>query len=244
MPNVRLVIEYDGSGFHGWQKQPGVRTIQDELEKIIRLVLREDIPYVMASGRTDAGVHARGQVVNFKTAQVPDLRRLGYSISSILKGEVSVVRADFVPDEFHSCRSTKRKEYRYTILHRDAPAVLDRRFVWHVGGRLDVDRMRDEASSLVGEWDFTSMRASGCESPSAVKRILESELLTDGDYLIYRVVGEGFLKQMVRIIVGTLVEMGRGDITAAMGEILASRDRRSAGLTAPAQGLCLEWVEY
>lgn len=244
MPNIRLIVEYDGSRFHGWQKQPGVRTIQEELERVIRMVLREQIPFVAASGRTDAGVHARGQVVNFNCSSVPDLHRLKHAISSLMKGELSVIEASVAPDDFHSCRSTKQKQYTYTILHRDSPAVLDKGHAWHVGGSLDIERMIKEAALLVGQHDFTSFRAANCGGLSPIKRILESEVTFEPPYLRYRVVGEGFLKQMVRIIVGTLVTMGRGEMERTVTEILAARDRTQAGVTAPAYALCLDWVEY
>ena len=243
MPNVRLVVEYNGSEFHGWQKQPRLRTIQGELQSVLQTVLREEIPYVNASGRTDAGVHAQGQVVNFPCQSVPDLHRLKHSISNIMKGELSVVRAEVVSDQFHATRDARRKQYSYTILHRDAPAVLDAGRVWHVAGPLNIEAMREAVGVLVGTHDFSSFQAAGCNSRSSVKEIFESEFTFDDPYLVYRVIGSGFLKQMVRTIVGTAVEIGKGTL-GSMQAILEARDRTRAGITAPAHGLCLDWVDY
>jgi tRNA pseudouridine38-40 synthase len=245
VPNIRLIVEYDGSCFHGWQKQPNVRTVQEELEKVLKIALREDIPWLAASGRTDSGVHAKGQVVNFHCQNIPDLHRLKHSVSSMMKGELAVRAAEIVDDSFHSCKSTKSKQYTYTILHRHAPAVLDKGRVWHVADRLDIGRMQREARVLVGTHDFTSLQGTGCQAVSPIKEIFRSEVLHQEDYLIYEVVGAGFLKHMVRNIVGTLIAFGRGDMRLpSMEAVLAAQNRRIAGMTAPAHGLCLDWVEY
>ncbi len=245
MPNVRLVIEYDGAQFHGWQKQTGLRTVQGELHKMLELILREKISCVFASGRTDAGVHAKRQVVNFHCQGSPDLYVLKHAVSSLLRGELGVLEAEFVSPDFHSQHCAKRKQYLYTILNRPAPPVLDRGKVWHVSSKLAVAKMQQEAAVLVGEHDFNSFRAQDCTSVTSIKTILESEIISAGDYLYYRVVGTGFLKQMVRIIVGTLVAIGRGrQEPDSVATILERKDRRCAGPTAPAHGLCLDWVKY
>jgi tRNA pseudouridine38-40 synthase len=246
VPNVRLIVEYDGSRFHGWQIQPGLRTIEGELERVISLVLRETIHPIYASGRTDAGVHARRQVVNFHTtAAEPDLLRLSHSISNLLRGELAVLAADIVPDDFNSRYSAKSKQYSYHILNRFGPAVLDRGRCWYVGSPLDVERMHREAQTLVGEHDFTSFRGSGCHATTAVKTIFESEVYREGDRIVYRVVGSGFLKHMIRNIAGTLVALAQGRLAyASMQAVLDAKDRRVGGMTAPAHGLFLDWVDY
>lgn len=244
MPNIVLTVEYDGSRFHGWQFQPGLKTIEGSLLEALRAVLREDIRAVSASGRTDAGVHARGQVVNFRTQQTPDLYRLRHAVSSVMRGELSVLKAEFAPDDFHSTRSAKSKQYSYRILNRQAPAILDQGRVWFVPKPLDLERMRSEAAALIGERDFKVFQGQGCSARTTIKTIFESEVISDGDEVIYRVVGSGFLKHMVRSIVGTLVLMGHGRISSSMEEILAARDRRRKGVTAPAHGLYLDWVTY
>jgi tRNA pseudouridine38-40 synthase len=245
VPNIRLIIEYDGAGFHGWQKQGELRTIQVELGKVLSIILRCDVGTLHAAGRTDSGVHARGQVVTFKFGEVPDLRRLAQGVSHLMKGEVAVLSADVVPDSFHPGRDSTHKQYTYCILTRDAPAVLDARRVWHVHRRLDLALMRECAAQVIGEHDFTSFQDSDCCAKSPIKTIYSSQLLEEGDLLLYRVIGSGFLKQMVRNITGTLVDIGRGTLkTRSCSEILGKLDRRVAGMTAPAHGLCLDWVSY
>lgn len=245
MVTVKLRIEYDGSGFHGWQKQPRLRTVQSELERVVRLVCRQEIGPLHAAGRTDAGVHARGQVVTFRVANPPDLWRLQQGVSHILKGELSVLSAELVDPDFHPGISSTHKQYSYRILNRPAPAVLDARRVWHISQPLELEPMHLCAASLVGEHDFSSFRDSECGALSPIKTIYSSQLHWEGDILVYRVIGSGFLKQMVRNIVGSLVDVGRGRLKVrSFTEILAQRDRRVAGVTAPAHGLCMDWVSY
>jgi len=245
MPNIRLIIEYDGSHFHGWQRQPNLRTIQGELERIVRMVLREDIPVIHSAGRTDAGVHARGQVVNFHVEKECDLKRLKLSISSLMRGEVSVLSADYAPEDFHSRRSAISKQYSYKILQRDCPPALDKGKVWHIPVALDLELMQEEAKIFIGSHDFSSFRSKDCVQPSPFKTIIESEVIVDSPYVIYRVIGRGFLKQMVRIMVGTLV--GRAKHYAwikSIPEIFEAKDRSTAAMSAPAHGLYLDWVRY
>ncbi len=245
MPNVRLILEYNGKGFHGWQTQPGLRTIETELLRALRIVLREDIGPLYVSGRTDSGVHARGQVVNFFVAQNPDLLRLMRSVSSLLRGELAVRSAEIVPEDFHARKSALSKQYSYTLYHAANPPVLERGQAWYVGAKLDILKMQSLALECVGTHDFTSFRGHGCMAKSAVRTIFESEISWEEPYLRYRVVGQGFLKQMVRNIVGTLVELGRERLALpSISEVLAAKDRRAAGPTAPAHGLCLDWVRY
>ena len=245
MPNIRIIIEYNGSGFHGWQIQHGVRTIQAELSKAIATVLRMPIGTLHAAGRTDSGVHAKGQVVSFKVDGEVDFNTLIRGVSHILRPELSIRSAEVVPDNFHPGRRATRKLYQYTILNRDAPAVLDYGRVWHVGRELNRQEMKEQVKVLVGEHDFSGFRDSECTAKSPIKKIFRSEIIEQGEYLIYCVEGSGFLKQMVRNIVGSIVEIGKGRPEAhSMQEILDSRDRRIAGPTAPPYGLCMEWVKY
>ncbi len=242
---IAMVLEYDGGGFCGWQVQPGgIRTIQEELSKAIKTFLRCDIGHLSASGRTDSGVHAKKQVVSFTIDSVPDLKKLTYGVSSILKGEVSIVKACIVPDTFHARASALSKKYKYTILYREAPAALDKGRVWHLRGPLDIELMIENAKSLEGTHDFTSFRAAGCMAKSPVREIFQSNIIWKAPYLTYEVIGEGFLKQMVRNIVGTLVDSACGKLERSFAEVLAAKDRRAGGVTAPGMGLCLEWVEY
>jgi tRNA pseudouridine38-40 synthase len=245
VPNIRIDIEYDGSGFCGWQWQPGRRSIQQTLQSALETVLREKISVLYASGRTDAGVHARRQTCSFKISGMPDLQRMAFGVTSILRGEIAVLSAEYVGDEFNARRSSKRKQYRYVILNRRAHPALDRGRLWHVPLPLDFSRLQQEAQALVGSHDFRSFQAVGCQSLSTIKEIYESEWTRVGDELHYRVVGNAFLKQMVRNIVGTQVDLCRGALKlGTMIDVIAAKDRRMAGQTAPAMGLYLDWVEY
>lgn len=245
MRQVKLIVEYNGRGFHGWQKQPALRTIQGELERIITTVVRSPIGPLHAAGRTDAGVHARGQVVTFRTEHEVDLYRLAQGVSHLMKGELSVISADFVPLEFHPGISSTHKQYSYRILNRATPAVLEAHTLWHIAPPLDLAKMQQDAALLIGTHDYSAFRDSTCTAVSTVKTIYSSAWEQIGDLLIYRVVGTGFLKQMVRNIVGTLTDIGRGRIRdRTFAEIIASKDRRLAGVTAPAHGLTMDWVAY
>lgn len=244
MANICLKIEYDGSHFHGWQFQPNVVTIEEELLKTLRLVLRTEIRAIYASGRTDAGVHARGQVANFHVnLENVDLHRLKHAVSSIMRPKLAIVEAKFVADDFHARFNAISKQYSYRILNRDAPPVLDYGRVLYVHKNLDLIRMQSAARALEGEHDFKSFQGDGCQARDTVRKIFRSEIIKADDYLIYQVEGEGFLKHMVRNIVGTLIDVGSGKI-ADIEKILKAKDRREAGMTAPAHALCLDWVRY
>jgi tRNA pseudouridine38-40 synthase len=243
--HVKLIVEYNGAGFHGWQKQPGLRTIQGVLEQTISTVIRAPAGTLHAAGRTDAGVHARGQVVTFRSDQELDLYRLANGISHLMKGELTVLSAEFVPLDFHPGISATHKQYSYRILNRPTPAVLDAHTLWHIAPPLDFNRMQDDAKILIGTRDFSALRDSTCTATSPVKTIYRSYFERYGDLIIYYVVGSGFLKQMVRNIVGTLTDIGRGRLRdRSFEEILEGADRRKAGVTAPAHGLSMDWVSY
>ena len=245
MNNIRLLLEYDGSKFHGWQKQPHLRTIQAELEKVINLVTGSKIRALTASGRTDAGLHAKGQACNFLIDGEVDLQRLKNSVSSLMKGELSVLSAEYIDKDFNACRDAVCKQYTYTILNRQSPAVLDYGRVWHIAGDLNVELMSIEAQRLAGVHDFKSFQASGCAAKTSIKEIISSQLKCEPPYIRYVVVGRGFLKQMVRNIVGTLVAFSQGKLEDKNIIALLERcDRRYAGPTAPAHALCLDWVRY
>lgn len=245
MPNIRLVIEYDGSRFHGWQVQPQVRTVQGEMHRLIEMITREKVAVLHSSGRTDAGVHARGQVVSFQLQKTPDLEVLRHSISSILRDEVAVLSAEVVPEDFHARRSAKSKSYAYSILNRAAPAVLDRHTAWYVPFKLDWELMQNEANLLLGQHDFSAFKAKDCGANSSIKTIYSASFEKEGSLMVFRIEGSGFLKNMVRIITGTLVDIGRGyKKPGLMKYLLECGDRAHAGVTAPSQGLCLEWVKY
>lgn len=244
MYRIKLVIEYNGAGFSGWQFQPDERTIQSELLKAIQIVTRQNINHIEASGRTDAGVHAIGQVAHFDCIEKPDLSRIISGVSSILKNEVSIISAEEVEPTFHARFKVKSKIYRYTILNRAAPPTITYGKAWHVAQPLNWDYFDAEAQSLIGTHDFSSFRGGGCLSSTPIKTIHSIKIQRDADeYNIY-ISGSGFLKNMIRIIIGTLVDRSREKLSLTIKEVLDLKDRKIAGVTAPAHGLCLFKVEY
>ena len=244
--NIKLTIEYDGAKFYGWQRQPKLKTVQGELDRALQTILPARVERLVASGRTDSGVHALGQVVNFHLPFMPDLFKLSFGISSILRNEVSVVGAEEVSADFHARKSAKAKVYLYRILNRSAMPTLELGRVWHVPQTLNLDFIRREAAALVGKHNFTSFRAIDCTAVSAEKEIFEIKIDDLGQgYLEFRFIGSGFLKQMVRNLVGTLIDSAQGRLDSpSISQILALKDRTQAGQTAPACGLYLEKVIY
>jgi tRNA pseudouridine38-40 synthase len=244
--NIRLIIAYDGTEFHGWQRQPGQRTVQGEIEAIARRVARHPVN-VRGSGRTDAGVHARGQCANFITTCTIPTENLRRAMQSRLPRDVSLRRAEIVHPDFVASADALSKLYRYRI-HNARNRPVDRlaqHYVYHCWHELDVERMRRAARHFVGEMDFSAMAGAGCVRETMVRRVIRCEVHRRYEEIRVDVEGTGFLYNQVRNMVGTLIEIGRGRWQPdRLAEILASKDRRQAGPTAPAQGLCLQWVRY
>jgi len=247
MRNIKLIIEYDGSAYHGWQAQDNALAIQQVLEEKLNVILREKIK-VNSSGRTDTGVHALGQVANFKTEATLSCERISLGLNGILPDDIVIRSAEEVPPDFDSRRSSKSKVYRYVILNRTAPAALDRHRCWHLRSPLDIGLMNDAALMLTGEHDFSAFQGSGCTSRHQVRRMLKAGIRRaeeDSDKLYFEIEGQAFLKHMVRNIVGTLVKVGQGEIDLDdFKNILESKDRTMAGVTAPPQGLFMVEVKY
>ena len=245
MKHIKLIVEYDGGCFHGWQKQPNLKTVQSELERALSVVCREDIGPLLAAGRTDSGVHARGQVVTFRVSNPPELLKIVNGVSHLMKGELAVISAEFIPERFHPGHDSTHKQYTYRIMNRPSPAILESRCVWHMHRPLDAKFLHEISQCLVGTQDFSGFRDSECCAKTPVKTIYSISVERTADLIEIKVIGSGFLKQMVRNIVGTLVDIGRGHLARdAMPKILASKNRRLAGVTAPPHGLCMEWVSY
>lgn len=241
----KLVLEYDGTAFDGWQVQPGgARTVQAVLEAAIETVFQERCR-VHPSGRTDAGVHALGQVVVFDAARERAPRAVRDGLNALLPPDVAVCAAEPVADDFDPRRWTRLKRYRYRWLDRGAPSPLRRHRVRTLRGPLDADAMHRAAQALVGRHDFSAFRAVGCASTHAVRTVLAMDVARVGDEVHLDVLGNGFLRHMVRIVAGTLEQVGLGRRDASWpAVVLAARDRAAAGPTAPACGLYLVSVEY
>ncbi|MDX1945793.1 MAG: tRNA pseudouridine(38-40) synthase TruA [Pirellulaceae bacterium] len=248
MPTFKLTLAYDGTDFVGWQWQPGQRTVQEELEKAIERITLQKTRCV-ASGRTDAGVHALGQVVGFRSETWLDGPALCKAINAELPEDMVVFEIATTYDDFHPIRDALRKRYRYLIQDGRPRDIFDRRYVWHLYRRLDVEAMAEAAKALVGKHDFVSFQTSGSRRLTTERTVLD--LLVERrwaeltDRVVIEVEADGFLYNMVRNIVGTLVEVGKGKQPVTWpAEVIAKRDRRAAGMTAPAQGLYLIGVEY
>jgi tRNA pseudouridine38-40 synthase len=243
---LRLTIEYEGTAYQGWQLQPGGPTVQGVLEQALATALRERVR-VRGAGRTDAGVHACGQVAAVRVTRVPDdLGRLRKSLNALTPDDVAVREIALADDAFDPRRHARSRVYEYRLLAAPAPSALWRRFAWHVPVPLDTAAMASAAAALEGEHDFAAFRAADAEPVrSTVRRVLESRLAAEGRLLVYRIEATAFLKHMVRNVIGTLVEVGRGERPAdAIPALLAARDRNRAGATAPAHGLVLVAVRY
>ncbi len=244
MHNLKLSVEYDGTAYHGWQVQPGLPTIQGFLQETAKRISGEEVR-ITAAGRTDAGVHALGQVANFWTAKDLACESWQRAFNGLLPPDIVVRSVEIAPEGFDARRSAKHKTYRYAILNAIHPSALDRHRLLHILDRLDVASMADAVASLIGEHDFSAFRAADGNSPNSVRRVYEASFLTQDHRLDFVVTANGFLKHMIRIVVGTLLDVGRGRLTpGAFREILQSKDRQRAGRTAPAHGLCLMQVSY
>lgn len=240
----RLVIEYDGTDFSGWQIQPNERTVQATLEAALATLFGRTIRVVVA-GRTDAGVHAAAQVVCFHAEKEIKPATVLRALNALTPRDLAISAADVVPDSFDPRRSAKGRVYVYRIWNRSVPSPLWRRYAWNVSRPLDAEAMAEAAAHLIGEHDFRTFRAAGCDAPTTVRRVVASTVEIDGPLLTYRVEATAFLRHMVRNIVGTLVEVGHGQRSAAdIPSLLEACDRTRAGITAPAHGLCLVEVRY
>ena len=241
MRNIKLIIEYDGKGFNGWQKQPNKLNIQGEIEKAIGEITGE----LIASGRTDAGVHSLGQTANFKTNSNIQIDKIPFAINSKLKKSIRIKSAEEVEERFHSRYSVKSKKYRYTINNSLHGTAIYRDMEYHFPIKLDVEKMKEAAKYFEGEHDFKAFKASGTSSKSSVRKIYKAEVFENEDRVYIELTGNGFLYNMVRIISGTLVDVGVGKIKPEeIKNIIESKKRENAGKTLPANGLCLVEVIY
>jgi len=245
MRKLKILIEYEGTRYYGWQLQPNQVSIQEVLESKLHKITREKIR-VIGSGRTDSGVHAEGQVAHFQTRSTMQLQEFLKAMNSLLPPDIVVKKVEEAKPDFHAQISATRKTYRYTILNRDYPSALQGRMAHYIATpTLDVTAMRKAARCLVGSHDFKSFQGSGCTAKTTMREIYRLSVVKKDDFIRITVDGSGFLKYMVRNIVGTLIEIGWGNWPPEqMKAILKSKNRRLAGPTAPSRGLCLVKVVY
>jgi tRNA pseudouridine38-40 synthase len=242
--NIKLTVEYDGTNYHGWQIQPSGETIQSVLERAVSTFLRKPTR-VTGSGRTDAGVHALGQVVNFHSDKDFDPYRIQRALNALTPNNITIKEVEIVADSFDARRDGRARVYEYHILNRSTPSPFHLNRAWHLHEPLDVQAMREAIHCLLGEHDFSSFRAAGCDAAHPVRNIYRVSLDRRDELLVFTIEATAFLRHMVRNIVGTLIEVGRGQRRPqSFRELLEARDRTEAGATAPACGLFLVEVKY
>lgn len=245
MRNIRIKVTYEGTRYQGWQKQEtSDNTIQGKLERLLSRMCEEEIA-VQGSGRTDAGVHALGQIVNFHTSATMSLQDMLQYMNQYLPEDIAVVEIEEVSERFHSRLNAKGKRYSYRVWNSSIPNVFWRRYAHTVEDKLDLEAMKSATSYLLGEHDFKSFTSTKKGKKSTVRRIDNIEIVKEGDMITFTFTGNGFLYHMIRILVGTLLEVGRGVRTAdSIPAVLESKNRENAGELVPGKGLVLEEVFY
>lgn len=244
MKNILLKLEYDGYNYCGWQKQINEKTIQGTLEEILKKITKEDIE-VIGCSRTDSGVHAIEYVCNFKTHSNIPGDKFKYILNQNLPNDISVIDSEYVDEEFHSRYDCKGKTYIYKICNREFRSAIGRNYVFDYKYKLDIDKMKEAAKYFIGKHDFAAFKNVGSSVKTTIRTITELSIEKDDDIIIFRVTGDGFLYNMVRIVVGTLIDVGIGKRSPEeIKNIIISKNRKNAGASVPAAGLCLYKVFY
>jgi tRNA pseudouridine38-40 synthase len=245
LKNFKIIIEYDGTRYHGWQRQKDDRTIQQEIELALSTLTAGQVT-LNGSGRTDAGVHAFGQVANFLCQTDLSEAVIQKGLNSLQPDDIVIKDCRLVDKGFHARYDVKSKVYHYQIINRNLPSAIGRQYAWFIRRKLDTAAMRSAITHLIGSHDFKAFEGTGSPRSHTTRRIMAADLIEHKDgSLIFNIEADGFLKYMVRNIVGTLVDVGLGKITPArFSDILASKNRNNAGATAPAHGLFLMEVKY
>ena len=242
--NIKLTVEYDGTNYHGWQIQANCDSIQAVLERAISTFLRTPTR-VIGAGRTDAGVHALGQVVSFVTEKEFQPQRIRRALNALTPPDITIKEVGIVPESFDPRRDARSRVYEYHILNRSTPSPFHLNHAWHLHAPLNIGAMRAAISCLLGEHDFTSFRAADCDAAQPIRTVYRTTLERRGELLVYTIEARAFLRHMVRNIMGTLVQVGSGARSVDwFRELLPVRDRTKAGETAPAHGLFLMEVKY
>lgn len=244
MRRIKLIVAYDGTEYSGWQIQPEAPTIEMYLDKAIRELTGENV-HVTGASRTDAGVHAYGNVAVFDTESTIPGDRFTFALNRFLPDSIVIQDSWEVSVDFHPRHCDTRKTYEYRILNTAVPLPQKRNFTWHVAGSIDIEKMKEAAAYIVGEHDFKSFCCVRTQAESTVRTIYSLEVLQEGSEIIIRIKGNGFLYNMVRIIAGTLIQVGKGRLKPEyVKQMLEAKDRTVAGQTAPPQGLTLVGIEY
>ncbi|MDY6824561.1 MAG: tRNA pseudouridine(38-40) synthase TruA [Thermodesulfobacteriota bacterium] len=243
--NLKLTIEYDGTHYHGWQRQKADATVQEAIETALFTMTRKPVTLI-GSGRTDAGVHARGQIANFRTDSRIDPRSFQKGLNSLLNDDIAIQDCSEGPPDFHARYDAIAKTYQYRILNRTIPTAIDRHFSWHIRCPLDVTAMQTAMKHIIGRHDFKSFEGGGSNKPNTVREVKATTICEGNNgIVVLEIKADGFLRYMVRNITGTLVDVGTGKLSPdAIPGILEGRDRALASPTAPPQGLFLMSVEY
>lgn len=244
MRRIKLIVAYDGTEYSGWQIQPEAPTIEMYLDKAIHELTGENV-HVTGASRTDAGVHAYGNVAVFDTESTIPGDRFTFALNRFLPDSIVIQDSWEVSVDFHPRHCNTRKTYEYRILNTAVPLPQKRNFTWHVAGSIDIEKMKEAAAYIVGEHDFKSFCCVRTQAESTVRTIYSLEVLQEGSEIIIRIKGNGFLYNMVRIITGTLIQVGKGRFMPEyVKQMLEAKDRTVAGQTAPPQGLTLVGIEY
>ncbi|MCM1541877.1 MAG: tRNA pseudouridine(38-40) synthase TruA [Blautia sp.] len=244
MKNYKMLIEYDGSRYSGWQKQPDHETIQGKLEKVLSLMCQEEVE-VIGAGRTDAGVHAKGMVANANMTTELSGEEIRAYLNRYLPDDIAVKEVGEASPRFHARYNAAGKTYRYTCYNGAVKSVFDRKYITPLEEKPDIEKMLQAAELLKGEHDFRNFCVNPRMKKSTVRDVDRIDIVRKGGYIIFTIHGNSFLQNMVRIMVGVLLEVGCGRMTCdQVRDVLVAKDRQKAGPTAPAQGLCLMSVDY
>lgn len=242
--NIKLIIEFDGNKYAGWQIQNNANTVQETITRAIEELTGEEINLI-GSSRTDAKVHARGFCANFITSSTIPPDKFKQAINNKLPEDIVIINSNLVSDDFHARYSSKGKKYTYDILNREQPPALCRNYMYFYKKKLDINKMKKAVEFFIGEHDFASFQNTGSNVRTTIRTIYDFTIDTSGDIISISITGNGFLYNMVRIIIGTLIQVGIGKIDPTdITEIINSRNRKNAGPTAPPQALCLQEVYY
>ena len=244
MHNYKIVIEYDGTNFVGWQQQENGQSIQSTLQEALLKLTGENI-IIFGAGRTDAGVHAYGQVASFNLNKKIEIDVIRDGLNQHLRPQpIAVQKAELVEDDFHARFSAKKRWYEYKIINRRPPLTIDVNRAWCVYKNLDIEKMKSESASFLGKHDLNAFRSAHCQSKNSIKTIDSISIRNKDEQIIFDVSAKSFLHSQVRIMIGTLVDIAKGNINKTILDIINSKQREIAGQTAPAHGLYLKRIEY